>query len=552
MSTAEQVGSAAAAFAQQQQALLSTAQQIQSVLPQVYQGGGDRTSVNVAVSGGVLPDGFVSKTFSGVPEAAAGLVGALFSGKSATMDAQAVAGVWSAPPRSVQGFSQQVFYGANQYQLFALPPELRVAGARVDYAIWGAGGGGSGGTMGAAGGGGGCGGFQIGTLVVGQHIPVGTEYLLVAVGPGGGGGGPNGSPGGWGGGTAVALPSGAQIAAVGGGNPGYPGNASYGYTPPGGQQYNGMNYYVSVGGGRYTGQNGTGGGVGSGGGGGGSGTFAAPVGYWGGAGGSGCAILTAYLPTKWTQRYVILRSNAAGTAFVYGRVWVPPQTSPAATWWRMDIGAVVNGVHYSLGQQDISFGTAYPPTNLALDAIGGTKVGEPATYNLSTIGLPVLMVTDTRQLTMAGTAYRTGGIADTDGLPGALANFVFYDNGPATGPVGTTTPQNVANVVNGTVAPVAQTVQVGPSGTVEISLSGACYNNSGGYNLTACVVASGANTGTYRFGTSSIWAAFTSSNIGGSRIINGLTPGQTSFTVTAQTNGATWAFQDLALSVIPF
>jgi hypothetical protein len=195
-------------------------------------------------------------------------------------------------------------------------------------------------------------------------------------------------------------------------------------------------------------------------------------------------ICTSVLGTN-GSRTLILRSNTAGTTYVYVKLWLDGNVAVYGTNFIVDIGCYVAGVNtlfsrnyypiYYVGSDGQIHGNI--GYNYALGMANGVQTFEATDYTFTytqNTGLSVSYV-DGSHVSQKGASYRSGGFADSSGVPGSILSWDFYDSGPTQGPATAFVATNEATTST-TYADLATTtdqitVNVGSSGLLMVFIS---------------------------------------------------------------------------------
>ncbi len=159
-----------------------------------------------------------------------------------------------------------------------------------------------------------------------------------------------------------------------------------------------------------------------------------------------------------------------------------------------------------------------------------------------------------------GGAGAPGGIwitaVDTT-VPGSLAYWAFYDNapaGPATATVATSESTSSTTYTDLTTTTDEVTVKVGTSGVVLVAIqTEITYASGSGGNPLLSFAMSGANTQAATDGYAAGSEAYPlTPGFGATFPLFGLTAGATTFKLKYRVSGATWAYSNRRIGVIPF
>jgi len=267
------------------------------------------------------------------------------------------------------------------------------------------------------------------------------------------------------------------------------------------------------------------------------------------------------------SRTLILRSNTAGTTYVYAKFWVTG--SGVYDYFYLELGCYVAGVktvfqttfyplyvHYPNGWLT-STGYAY-----WLSTANGVQTFEVTDYafTFTTMGLSV-SYTDGSHVSQKGASYRSGGFADSSGVPGSILSWDFYDSGPTSGPATATVLTSELDASVGIWVDLATTtdqvtVNVGSSGLLLVSLSADITPQAANVYGAVSFALSGANTLAAAFENSILYEAYTNSSVGimgNTVLLTGLNPGATTVKLKYynSSNSVTVAFSFRKIAAIP-
>jgi hypothetical protein len=208
-----------------------------------------------------------------------------------------------------------------------------------------------------------------------------------------------------------------------------------------------------------------------------------------------------------SSRTLILRSNTAGTTYVYVKLWLDgPYVY--GTHFIVDIGCYVAGVNtlFSRNAYPLYYiggdGNVYPTSGYgyALGMANGLQTFEATDYTFTYTQSTQLSVSyvDGSNVSQKGASYRGGGFADSSGVPGSMLSWDFYDSGPTQGPATAAVSTNEATTST-TYADLATTtdqvtVNIGSSGLALVSISAIGYSSTTGEAGYLSFAVSGATT----------------------------------------------------------